>query len=509
MKKKENLYDPVPATVVQNNLDVFLPLLLKSINLSLSQGVFPNDLKHAIVSPIHKSSDSDPEAFSSYRPVSNLPFLSKLLEKSALLQIQTHLNQNGLCPDFQSAYQTGHSCETAVCRVVNDMQKMVANGKMVVLAQLDMSAAFDTVDHKTLLNLLCHKFCISGHVLSWLKSYLNGRTFSVKVQYVRGGRVLLIYAVPQGSILGPLLFILYISDIPKLAVDFDVLSHGYADDSQLYMSFDPFSNFTETSIKLQHCICKIEEWMNNNYLKLNVDKTEVMFIGKKQDHNIHQLQITIDNDEFHTVYKSSVSDSVKFLVTHIDATLSMRKMVSECVKSCSFSLKKIKTIKYVLNTADKLLLLKAFVLSKMDYNNILLCNLSTNQLKPLQMVLNQGIRFAYSLKKRDSVIPYLKTAHILPVSFRIMYKCCVMVYKVLDGAAPHYLQNIVEIQPPSYRFLRSSNDWLKLSNSAVTNCLQNSMVKNWNALPLNIRISDSIKLFKKNLKTYYFRLAFN
>ena len=246
--------------------------------------------------------------------------------------------------------------------------------------------------------------------------------------------------------------------------------------------------------------------MNDSYLKLNVDKTEVMFIGKKKDHRIHQLQISLDGDN---IFKSSISDSVKFLGAHIDATLSMKHMISECVRSCNFSLKKLKTIKYILGTDDKLLLVKSFILSKLDYCNILLCKQSKNQLKPLQIALNQAIRFAYSLKFRDSVTTFLKTAHILPVWFRVMYKCCVMVYRILDGTAPSYLKNIVEIQPPSYRFLRSSNDWSKLSNTGVMNCLQSAMIKNWNALPLHIRCSETIHVFKKVLKTHYFRLAFN
>ena len=231
-----------------------------------------------------------------------------------------------------------------------------------------------------------------------------------------------------------------------------------------------------------------------------------MFIGRKKDFKTHQLQISVDDKN---VYDSSIFDSVKFLGAHIDATLSMKSMITECVRSCNFSLKKLKTIKYVLGTDDKLLLVKSFILSKLDYCNILLCNKSKNQLKPLQTVLNQAIRFAYSLKFRDSVSNFMKSAHILPVSFRVMYKSCVMVFRILEGNAPSYLRNIVEVQPPSHRYLRSSNDWLKLSECSVIHCLQSSMVKNWNALPLSIRCSENINSFKKNLKTHYFRQAFN
>ena len=290
----------------------------------------------------------------------------------------------------------------------------------------------------------------------------------------------------------------------KIASNFDVYSHSYADDVSLYIPFDPFYNFSEASQKLEKCVDAIEVWMIKNFLKFNVNKTEVLFIGKKQDHCLHHFSVRIGNK----TYSSSMSDSVKSLGAHIDGTLSMNSMVTECVQICNFNLKKIKGIKYSLNVDSRLLLVNSHILSKIDYCNILLCTLSDNQLQPIQKVLNSAIRFAYKLKGRESVSQFLKKAHILPVKFRVMFKSCVIVFKILNGSCPEYLKDLVTVRPPNQRYLRSSNDLFRLSDSPFGNCIRNSMILNWNDLPMNVRFSGTLGTFKKLLKTHYFRIAF-
>lgn len=208
------------------------------------------------------------------------------------------------------------------------------------------------------------------------------------------------------------------------------------------------------------------------------------------------------------MFQSSINANVRSLGAYLDATLSMKAMINEQAKSCHFNLRKIGRIRNCLNTADRLLLVKAFILNKLDYCNILLSTVPVSYLKPLQKVLNYAMRFAYCLKKRTSVSSYLKESHILPIVFRIKFKCCVTVYQILNNLSPTYLNDFVQIRFPSEFSLRSNMDTLQLTEPSNRKSIQYALSKHWNELPFNIRSSINVTTFKSCLKTHYFDLAY-
>ena len=158
-----------------------LPIITIIVNTSLKQGIFPESFKKAVVTPLLKKASLDPDVLSNYHPVSNLSYISKILERAALSQLDQHNTSNNLWEPFQSAYRRGHSTGTAVLGVQNDVLRAVGRGKCVFLVLLDLSAAFHTVSHNIVLKKLSSNYCVNGIALQWIKSCLTGRSQSVFV----------------------------------------------------------------------------------------------------------------------------------------------------------------------------------------------------------------------------------------------------------------------------------------------------------------------------------------
>ena len=227
------------------------------VNLSVSEGAFPTTFKQAVVYPLLKKYSLPKDDLSSYRPISNLNFVSKILEKVIYARLCDHLESFTSLSPFQSAYRKFHSSETALLRVHNNLLLATNRRQVSALVLLDLSAAFDTIDHNILLKRLNSCFGISQTAFSLLSSYVTNRSQSVVIGEEHSSELPLLHGVPQGSVLGPLLFTLYTTPLSHLLTDTSIQFHFYADDTQLYISFS--GSDSSSSFKL----CYIG---SNNYI---------------------------------------------------------------------------------------------------------------------------------------------------------------------------------------------------------------------------------------------------
>ena len=236
--KKSCPLDPMPTPLMLECLDILLPVITSLINLSLESGQFPNVWKEAIGYPLLKKVNLD-TSFTNLRLISNLSYISKLTEKAVFHQLNNHLSLHELYPKLQSAYRKNHSTETALLKVTNDILVNMNSQRVSLLVLLDLSAAFDTIDHSILLNRLKYNVGVNGTALSWFASYLTNRKQRIHLNSSISEEFVLKYGVPQGSCLGPLLFIIYASEMFSIIENHLTDSHGYADDTQLYCSLNP------------------------------------------------------------------------------------------------------------------------------------------------------------------------------------------------------------------------------------------------------------------------------
>ena len=278
-----------------------------------------------------------------YRPVSNLPFLSKVLECILLKQFLQHLQSYGLLEPLQFAYRKCHITEATLLRLVNDLLQASDSGCVSILSLLDLSEAFDTIDHNILITRLRSTFGYSGTVLEWFISYLSCRTQSVFVGHESTPSVLKC-GVPQGSVLGPLLFTLYTHPLSTVICQSGLSYHFFADDSQLHKSSVP-SDFPILACCLKGCIEDVAEWMADSKLKMNDDKTELMTIGTRSKvsqviPNLAPMSISGCDIPF--------SQSVRNLGFYLDETLSMDAHVKYLCRILFCQLRRIGKVRYFL-----------------------------------------------------------------------------------------------------------------------------------------------------------------
>jgi hypothetical protein len=507
---KQCLSDPLTTRLLKDNADVLSPFIVELFNRSLSSGTVPSTFKDAYITPLLKKASMDPADVRSYRPISNLSVMSKLLERLVAKQLVEYLTSSGLLPALQSAYRSNHSTETAVLKVLTDILRAIDTGNLAVLALLDLSAAFDTVDHATLLQRLKTSYGVDGTVLNWLSSYLSNRSQFVRCGSSKSTRRHITCGVPQGSVLGPILFLLYTADLQKLIEQHELQPHLYADDTQICGACSP-SETVQCQNRLSACVDDVAAWMQSNRLQLNSAKTEVLWCSSsRRQHQIPQSGTRIGTD---VVMPSAF---VRDLGIYIDADVSMQTHVAKIVSGCFAILRHLRSIRRSVSKPVMQSLVVALVLTRLDYGNATLAGLPGKTLAKLQSVLNAAARMIFLSRKFDHVTPLLRELHWLRFPERIHYKLAVLAFKCLNGLAPPYLaREFHRVADTEGRQRLRSASTAKLIVPRVCRptiggrAFPVAAANIWNTLSPRVTSSSSLSVFKSRLKTDLFTRCYN
>ena len=440
--------------------------------------------------------------------MSNLSFMAKLIEKAAQIQLMAHFTEQNLLPKHQNAYRKHFSTETAILNICDNIWTNMENSKLTSIICLDLSVAFDTVNHSILLDVMRNYFGITDMALDGIQHYLRNRKFSVHIDSFSSNTKTINFSVPQGSILGPPLFNCYVSTLMEIIPENDEnFGSGYADDHALINTFHPED--TDISCKLASNISYIKEWMNGNQLKMNDAKTEFIVFGSK--HQVQRNDLKSLNIDDTTIKAKS---GIKFLGAYLDESLSMKTHIANRTKNAFYNLHLIKHIRKYITQETAKMLLCSLVLSQLDYLNSILTDLPKAILRPYNYTQRYAARLACNKTKRDSAQDCMKILHWLLIEFRAKFKLLTIVFKTLQGNGPSYLQS--KLNTMTYhrttRKLTTRDITLKVPfNKKKTqgDCgFSHTAAIHWNKLPDYIRQTEDISIFRRLLKTHYFRLAY-
>jgi hypothetical protein len=466
-----------------------------------------------MVTPILKNPQADPDDPSNYRPVSNLPFISKILEKVVAAQVTTYINKNKMLSKLQSAYRKFHSTETGLLRITSDLILANESGKLALISFLDMSAAFDTINHKFLIKRLETSFGIQGLPIKWLESYLSERSQSITTSGGNSPFTPLESGVPQGSVLGPLLFVLFTNDVTNIIQSYGLLSHCYADDHQIYFYCAP-NEVSHLKTTVLECIDAITDWMASNKLKLNPTKTEFLWTATKK------RQQLIDRSAIVTAgCDLKPKTACKLLGVHLDSDLSLETQINKTVSAGFFHLRQIKSVRRNLPIEATKTLINSYVISRLDYCNGIYANIPKFLTNKLQLVFNAAARLITGVSKYSHISEHLKNLHWLKCPERIQFKLCWMTFKSLNNMAPEYLSELFIPQNTNSRqeTLRSS---MSTARGRIKEPKRNPSTKfgdrafaaagpaAWNQLPSHLRLVQNPNEFRAKLKTHLFKISY-
>lgn len=483
--------DGISARLLKDAAPIIVPSLTFIINLSIRTGIFPDDWKIAKVTPIYK--DEDKANPNNYRPISVLPVVTKLIERVIFDQLYSYLTGHNLLTESQSGFRPQHSTMTALLDAVNDWYSNIDRGLLNGIIFLDLKKAFDTMDHQILLHKLkLYGVCQSS--LVWFTSYLKERKQSTFSNGVLSDSCAINCGIPQGSILGPLLFLVYINDLPSCDLFSKV--RMYADDTSLTIASD---NVHVLEQQMNHDMSEIHTWLQANKLSLNVVKTKYMIIASQHKirHLTHQFQIEVN----HQLLKRE--KGYKYLGVEIDDSLTWKDHICKISKKISGGIGALKRVRQLVPFKLLLTMYNSLVLPYFDYCSAVWGSCGRGFSDTLQKLQNRAARvvtFSSYNRQSTELLDELKWDNL---EIRRSKQLAVMMYKIMINRAPSYLTNMFENITSVHSHNLRNSEYNVYVPRPYTEAGKNSFHYQgavlWNSLSRDIRCQDNVRSFKKYL----------
>ena len=484
----------IPARLLKDGAEAITKPLTILMNRSLAEGSIPSEWKHAIVTPVHKSGDKKDAG--NYRPISVLPVFSKILERAVHRMVYTYLQNNRLLSTFQSGFRPLHSTTTCLTDVTNTVLHNIDKGELTGMVFLDLTKAFDTLDHTLMLDKLS-TLGFNQSSVQWFNAYLTDRTQSITADGAVSDPQPILFGIPQGSILGPLLFIIYINDLPSIIKHCNI--QLYADDTLLYFSS---SSIDKIESALAGDLESIINWLNKNYLFLNYTKTKVMLSGTRQRlGSVDSFTIKASDTILARVYQ------FKYLGVMLDPCLSWNDQIDHIAAKISSRLGMLRKARKIIPREACITLYNAMVLPLFDYCSVVWdsCgNMNRDYLDKLQRraaSIIEGHQVEFSNIRHTLNWPSLQS--------RRDYQKCILVYKCRNSLAPEYLLNEFTQSRDYHTYNTRHRDLLRLplaKTAKYQSSFRFSGAKTWNMLPLNLRNESNYLKFKLGLKRHFSNL---
>ena len=484
-KKKAMGPEQIPVHLIKLALPYIVEPLTYLYNLCIGQNTFPSSLKIAKVIPLPKSKDlSDPNNF---RPISLLPILTKPLEKHVQKHLLSYMESNQLFHKFQSGFRKDHSCHTSLTALIDTWLSAVNDEEITGAVFLDFKKAFDLVNHSVLLEKL-HMYLKDKDSIAFFASYLKDRKQFVSVNSCSSSIGLLTHGVPQGSILGPVLFCIYINDLPLCLEKENTRCDLFADDSSIHAKA---KTIDRVEVVLQNSLNKIDVWCNANRMILNSSKTKSMVITTRQKHQLEtlSLKLSINSSNIEQVKEHRVLGIV------LDQEMKWEAHIRSLCKKLARNLYLLSKLSKYASKDALLMFYYAHVLSHINYASSIWDGAAEVHLKKVDSlhrraakIIGRGLHISTEDKQ--------KHLNMLPLRKQLSYNKAVAMFKVFHGNAPSYLLS---------SFKKASSDRFKnfIPPLPRINLVQNSFSfsgsKTWNALSSKIKNCRSLKSFKNNL----------